>query len=82
MNYWQPEITAEHYRQRISNEVKQIRLEKLALKAQPTRPSLLKRTIFNFANWMISTGKQLHRQYEIPSVNCNQARQHYQQPSG
>jgi hypothetical protein len=26
--------------------------------------------MYNFANWMISTGKQLRKRYEVPCVDC------------
>jgi hypothetical protein len=26
--------------------------------------------MFNFANWMIATGKRLRKRYEIPAANC------------
>ena len=71
MNYFQDEQTAKYNRQRISDEVKQIRLEKLALGSQVYRPGPFERTMFRLANWMISTGKYLRKRYEIPQVNCN-----------
>jgi hypothetical protein len=73
MNYWQDEKTAEYNRQRILDEVALIRLEKLALKSRVYRPGWFERTMFNFANWMISSGKQLRKRYEVPSANCNKA---------
>lgn len=73
MNYFQDEYTAEYKRQRILAEVKQIHVEKLALKSRLYRPGLFERTMFNFANWMISTGRQLRKRYEIPSVDCNKS---------
>ena len=74
MNNWHDEFMAEYHRQQILDEVGQIRLEKLALKSRVYRPGLFERTMFNFANWMISTGRQLRRRYEIPSVDCNNSR--------
>ena len=71
MNYLQDEYTAEYNRQRILDEVKQINLEKVALKSRVYRPGLFERTMFNFANWMVSTGKHLRKRYEIPSVDCS-----------
>ena len=71
MNPYQDELTAEYNRQRILEELEQMRLEKLARKSRVYRPGMFERSMFNFANWMISTGKQLRRKYEIPSVNCN-----------
>jgi hypothetical protein len=71
MNYWQDEKTAEYNRQRILEEVQQIRLERAALNSRVYRPGLFERTMFNFANWMISTGKHLRKRYEVPSTNCN-----------
>jgi len=75
MNDWQNKYIAEYlpeyHRERIMEEIRQIRLEKIAMKSRPYRPGLFTRTMFNFANWMISTGKNLRRRYEIPAVKCN-----------
>jgi hypothetical protein len=78
MNNWQNEYMAEYERQRIWEEIEQIRLEKLALRSRAYRPGIFARTMFNFANWMISTGKQLRKRYtrsspvdEVPVVNCS-----------
>ena len=71
MNYFQDELTAEYNQQKIQNELKQIRLEQFAIKSRSYRPSRFERTMFNFANWMIATGKQLRKRYEVPAVNCN-----------
>jgi hypothetical protein len=73
MNYFQDEYTAEYNRQRILDEVKQIHLEKLALKSRVYHPGLFERTMFNFANWMIATGRQLRKRYEIPTADCSQS---------
>jgi hypothetical protein len=71
MNNWQNEFMPEYHRQRIVAEIEQIRLERLALKSQVYRPGLFARTMYSFATWMISTGKQLRKRYEVPAVNCN-----------
>ena len=71
MHNWHDEYSAEYKRQQILNEVEQIRLERLALSSRVYRPRFFARTMFNFANWMISTGKTLRKRYEIPAVNCN-----------
>lgn len=71
MNHFQNEQTAEYNRQRISEELKQIRLEQFALKSRPYKPGRFERTMFNFANWMIATGKQLRKRYEVPVTRCN-----------
>ena len=73
MNNWHNEFMAEYHRQQILDEADHIRLEKLALKSRVYRPGLFERTMFNFANWMISTGRQLRRRYEIPSADCNKS---------
>lgn len=70
MNNWQNEFMAEYRRQELLKEAEQIRLEKLALQFRVYRPGLFERTMFNFANWMISTGKQLRKRYEVPAVQC------------
>ena len=74
MNHWNNEYMAEYHRQEILNEVEQIRLEKIAVSSRVYRPGLFERTMFNFANWMISTGKQLRKRYEIPAVDCSKSR--------
>ncbi|HEU0294977.1 MAG TPA: hypothetical protein VFR47_19700 [Anaerolineales bacterium] len=70
MNYFQDEQTAAYNRQRIAEAFHQIRLEELALKSRVYQPGRFERMMFNFANWMISTGKQLRKRYEIPDANC------------
>lgn len=71
MNNSHDEFNAEYQRQQIATEIRQIRLENAALKSALYRPGFFSRTMFNFANWMISAGKQLRKRYEIPAVNCN-----------
>ena len=73
MNHFQDELTAAYNRQRISEELRRIRLERLALSSRPYKPGRFERAMFNFANWMISTGKQLRKRYEVPAVNCNKS---------
>ena len=71
MNHWHNDFMAEYHRQQILEEVEHIRLEKLAAVSRVYRPGLFARTMFRFANWMISTGKQLRRRYEVPAVSCS-----------
>jgi len=71
MNNWQNEYLAEYHRQQILEQVEQIRLEEIAMKSRVYRPRFFARTMFTFANWMISTGKQLRQRYEIPAVKCS-----------
>ena len=70
MHNWHDEFMAEYHRQDILKEVEHIRLERIALKSRVYRPGLFERTMYNFANWMISTGKQLRKRYEVPCVDC------------
>ena len=82
MNNWQNEFMAEYHRQDILEEVEQIRLEKLVFQPRANCPNLFERTLFTFANWMISRGKQLRKRYtrstpqsgsvdEASTVNCS-----------
>ena len=71
MYTWDHELTAEYNRQRVAEEFEQLRLERLAMKSQVYRPRFFARTMYNFANWMIFTGKGLRKRYEIPAVNCS-----------
>jgi hypothetical protein len=64
---------AEYHRQQILEEVEHIRLEQLALKSRVYRPGFFERSMYSFANWMISTGKQLRSRYEIPAVDCSKS---------
>lgn len=73
MNNWNNEYMAEYHRQEILDQMDQIRLEKLAVRSRVYRPGLFERTMFNFANWMISKGKQLRKRYEIPTVDCSKS---------
>lgn len=73
MNNWHNEFMAEYHRQQILEEVDHIRLEELALKSRVYHPGWFERTMFNVANWMISTGKQLRKRYEIPAVDCGKS---------
>ena len=70
MNHWHDEFNAEYRRQLIVAEMEQIRLENAALRGRVYRPRFFTRTMFHFANWMIATGKNLRKRYEIPAVNC------------
>ena len=73
MNFFQDEQTAAYNRQRIAETFQQIRLEQLTLKSRVYQPGRFGRMMFNFANWMIATGKRLRNRYEIPVTNCNSA---------
>jgi hypothetical protein len=73
MNNWHDEYMAEYHRQQILEEADHIRLERLALQSRVYRPGWFGRSMFSFANWMISTGKQLRRRYEIPSMDCSKS---------
>ena len=70
MNYWIDEKTAEYNRQQIVDAFEQIRLERMATRSYVYRPGLFSRGMYSLANWMISTGKQLRRRYEVPAVKC------------
>ena len=70
MNNWTQEFMAEYHRQDILKEAEQIRLENFAIRSRVYRPGLFERTMFRFANWMIFTGKNLRKRYEVPCVDC------------
>jgi len=67
MNYYQDELTAQYNRQRVREEFELIRIEQHSVHSHEHRTSLFTRTMHSFANWMISTGKELHKRYEIPT---------------
>ena len=70
MHNWHNEFMAEYHRQDILQEAEHIRLERIALQSRVYQPRLFERTMFNFANWMIVTGKQLRKRYEVRCVDC------------
>jgi elongation factor P hydroxylase len=74
MNHWHNEFMAEYHRHRIREEIEQIRLERIALRSRVYRPGFYARTMYSFANWMISAGKQLRKRYEIPALDCSKPR--------
>ncbi len=76
MNHWQNEFMAEYRRQEILDEAEQIRLEKAGIQfeARVYRQRFFERTMYSLANWMISTGKQLRKRYEVPATHCNHSR--------
>jgi hypothetical protein len=73
MNPWYLENMAEYQRQQIRNDFEQIHLEDRAIRSRVYRPGLFERSMFRFANWMIATGKQLRKRYEVPAVPCQQS---------
>ena len=73
MSNWNNEFMAEYHRQQILMEAEQIRLEKIAIQSRVYHPRLFERTMFSFANWMIATGKQLRKRYEIPVTPCSKS---------
>ena len=74
MNNWHDDFMAEYHRRDILQQAEHIRLETLAIKSHVYRPRLFQRSMFHFANWMISAGKQLRKRYEIPAVDCSKTR--------
>ncbi|MEW6029745.1 MAG: hypothetical protein ACOYZ8_00690 [Chloroflexota bacterium] len=70
MNNWHTEFMAEYQRQRIRREMQRIRLEEEAGRAPIYRPGWMAYRMYDLANWMIATGKQLRRRYEIPAAQC------------
>ena len=71
MNHWHNEYMAEIHRRQILREAEEIRLEKVSMQARLYRPGWFERTMFHVANWMIASGKQLRKRYEVPAVPCN-----------
>ncbi len=71
MNNWHTEFMAEFDRQHILEEAEEIRLEHVASENRVYRPGLFERTMFRFANWMISAGSQLRKRYEARAIPCS-----------
>lgn len=73
MNHWHIEKMAEFRRQDILNDIEQIRLVNLATQSRVFRPGMFTRIMHSFAAWMISTGKKLHKRYELPTAHSHQS---------
>jgi hypothetical protein len=72
VNHYQDELTAKYNREKIREDFTLIHIEQRAIKGRVYRPGLFTRTMHSFSIWMISTGKNLHQRYEIPSLHCSQ----------
>jgi hypothetical protein len=70
MNNWHTEFMAEYDRQHILEEAQEIRIATVATRYRVYRPGLFGRTMFHFANWMVSTGVRLRKRYEVPVIHC------------
>jgi hypothetical protein len=79
MNNWHTEFMAEYHRQQILEDVEHVHLERTVLKARAYRPGLFERSMFRFANWMIVTGKELRKRYEVPAAQCNHQKESFAQ---
>jgi hypothetical protein len=69
MNIWQNELLVDCHRQDVVQDMQQIHLENYALKSRVYHPGVFERTMFRFANWMISAGKRLRARYEVPTFD-------------
>lgn len=63
------EYLVELHRREILNEMERAHVDEF----RPYRPGLFAHAMFDLANWMILTGKQLRRRYEIPVTTCGQS---------
>ncbi|MDX1378940.1 MAG: hypothetical protein R3307_08835 [Anaerolineales bacterium] len=72
MNYYQDELTAKYNREKIREDFSLIHIEQHAAKSRIYRPGVFTHIMHSFSIWMISTGKNLHSRYEIPSMHCSQ----------
>lgn len=70
MNYHQEELTAQYNRQRVREDANLIRLENAA-QAKAHRTSLFTMTMHHISMWMISTGKNLHKRYDLPVTHSH-----------
>jgi len=68
---WQNDYMAEYHRRDLIDDSEHIQLVNIALQSRVYRPGLFTRIMHSFAGWMITTGKELHNRYEIPSAHCH-----------
>jgi hypothetical protein len=73
MNYHQDELTAQYNRQRVREDANLIRLENRAAHAKADHASLFTMTMHHISIWMISTGKNLHKRYDLPVTHSHRS---------
>ncbi|MCZ2122087.1 MAG: hypothetical protein LC108_07480 [Anaerolineales bacterium] len=74
MNARLEEQLLKEHRRDIQNELKDIRLEKAALRAKTFQPNLFTRMMEKLGEWLILRGEKLVKQYESPARQCKPAR--------
>ncbi len=79
MNNWYTEYSAELHRREINEEMGRIRLEETAIQGRPYRPGWFGRAMHRLANWLITTGEDLHTRYHAPAQSdcSNPSKQSY-----
>ena len=62
----------EQYRQISEDDhqrmIEEARIVRLIRESRVDQPGIFERTMFKLANWMISSGRQLQRRYDVSSV--------------
>ena len=72
MNYTHLEIMAELNRQRIHDEIADIRIQEEATLHDSNRVDLFSSALFRLANWMVAAGTTLRQRYEKACLECPQ----------
>jgi hypothetical protein len=73
MNNWHTEYTAEYRRRELAEEMKQIRLEELAMQGNPYRPGRFQRMMQGLGAWLVAIGEDLQCRYQSPAADCTQS---------
>ncbi len=75
MNHFHLEQMAEYRRQQIIEDMKQIRLEKLAQEAGQPKTNHWRLGLIRLADWLITIGKRLHQEFDPPQPELKLKRQ-------
>ena len=71
MNHWHLDALAEATRKEVLRELDIIRREEPPARANIRPARWYANTMYGLGVWMIDTGKQLRRRYEVPAVGCS-----------
>ena len=68
MNHWQYEQYKRINEDDHQRMIEEARIVRLIRASRVDQPSIFEQTMFKLANWMISSGEQLQRRYDISSA--------------
>ena len=70
MNYTNIEVSAQLHRERLMEQMKEIRLEQQALKGRANLSDLFGQSMYRLSSWMMRAGDALNMRYEKFCLDC------------